>query len=124
LAAHQRHVVDVLALRHPAQSGLPRTCGGENVTTRGLDLLAVPIASRLSLGEAAVVAVTGLRDPWVQLDHFRRELMTAVLDRDEHGNIVRKAGVMGLVHAGGEVLLGDPISVELPPSPHMPLTRV
>lgn len=71
-----------------------------------------------------MVAVTGLRDPCVQLDHFRRELMTAVLDRDEHGNLVRKAGVMGLVHAGGEVLLGDPISVELPPSPHMPLTRV
>jgi MOSC domain-containing protein YiiM len=94
------------------------------VTTRGLDLLAVPIASRLSLGEAAVVAVTGLRDPCVQLDHFRRELMTAVLDRDEHGNLVRKAGVMGLGRAGGEVLLGDPISVELPPSPHMPLTRV
>lgn len=97
---------------------------GENVTTRGLDLLALPAGARLRLGEAAVVEVTGLRNPCVQLDRFQPGLMTAVLDRDERGRLVRKAGVMAVVLAGGDVRPGDPIAVELPPPPHVPLEPV
>ena len=97
---------------------------GENVTTRGIELLALPTGSRPRLGEEAVVEVTGLRNPCVQLDHFRPGLMAAVLDRDDEGNLVRKAGVMAIVLAGGEVRPGDRIAVELPPPPHARLERV
>lgn len=97
---------------------------GENVTTRHVDLLALPVGTRLHLGASAVVEVTGLRNPCVQLDRCRPGLTAAVLGRDEEGNLVRKAGVMGVVLAGGEVASGDPVRVELPPPPHRPLDRV
>ena len=97
---------------------------GENVTTRGLDLLGLPTGARLHLGADAVVEVTGLRNPCVQLDRFQPGLMAAVLDRDADGKLVRKAGVMGVVLAGGEVRPGDSIAVELPPAPHGPLEPV
>ena len=97
---------------------------GENVTTRGIDVLALPVGTRLHLGHEAVVEVTGLRNPCVQLDHFQAGLMAAVLDRDADGNLVRKAGVMGVVLAGGEVRPDDAIVVELPPEPHRRLERV
>ena len=87
---------------------------GENITTRGIDLLALPRGARLHIGEVAVVAVTGLRDPCRQLNDFQSGLMAAVLDRDAQGNLIRKAGVMGIVLATGEVRAGDPIRVELP----------
>ena len=82
---------------------------GENVTTRGVDLLGLPTGTRLHLGETAVVEVTGLRNPCAQLDGIQPGLMAATLDRDEQGKLVRKAGVMGIVLAGGEVRPGDPI---------------
>ena len=97
---------------------------GENITTRGVDLLRLPTGTRLRLGDSAVVEVTGLRNPCAQLDRIQRGLMAATLDRVEHGNLVRKAGIMGVVIAGGEVRPGDPILVELPPQPHRPLTPV
>jgi len=97
---------------------------GENVATRGLDLLALPTGTRLRLGAAAVVEVTGLRNPCVQLDDFCPGLMRAVLDRDDEGNLVRRAGVMAIVLADGDVRPGDPIVVELPPLPHTPLAPV
>ncbi len=97
---------------------------GENVTTRGVDLLALPTGARLHLGGSAVVEVTGLRNPCAQLDGFQPGLMAAVLGRDEHGGLVRRAGVMGIVLAGGEVRPGDPVRVELPPEPHQPLVPV
>ncbi|HEU5368310.1 MAG TPA: MOSC domain-containing protein [Ktedonobacterales bacterium] len=97
---------------------------GENVTTRGVNLLGLPTGTRLHLGKTAVVEVTGLRNPCVQLDHFQSGLMAAVLERDEQGRLIRKAGVMGIVLAGGEVRPGDPIIVELPPEPHRSLEPV
>jgi len=97
---------------------------GENITTQGIDLLGLPAGARLRLGAAAVVEVTGLRNPCAQLDRIHRGLMAATLDRDEHGNLVRKAGIMGVVVTGGEVRPGDPIRVELPPQPHRPLAPV
>ena len=97
---------------------------GENVTTRGIDLLRLPAGARLHLGDAARVEVTGLRNPCAQLDRIQSGLMAATLGRDERGNVVRKAGVMGIVLAGGDVRPGDPIRVELPPPPHRPLEPV
>lgn len=87
---------------------------GENITTRGLDLLGLPARTRLRMGANAVVEVTGLRNPCAQLDGLRPGLMAATLGRDERGELVRKAGVMGIVVAGGVVRPGDGIEVALP----------
>lgn len=97
---------------------------GENVTTSGIDLLGLPTGARLRLGSEAVVEVTGLRNPCRQLDGLAPGLMQATLDRDIEGNLVRKAGIMAVVIAGGEVREGDPIAVELPPVPHQKLMPV
>lgn len=97
---------------------------GENVTTRGLDLLGLPAGTRLHLGEAAVVEVTGLRNPCAQLNDIQPGLMAATLDRDAEGNLIRKAGIMAIVLTDGEVRPGDTIRVEFPPEPHKPLEPV
>ena len=97
---------------------------GENVTTAGVDLLALPTGTRLRLGASAVVQLTGLRNPCAQIDRFQPGLTAAVLDRDASGELVRKAGVMGVVLTGGEVRPGDPIEVQLAALPHLPLQPV
>ena len=97
---------------------------GENVTTRGVDLLGLPRGTRLRLGHSAVVEISGLRNPCVQLDGIQDGLMAATLSRDEQGELVRKAGVMGTVVATGEIRPGDPVGVELPTPPHTPLKPV
>ncbi len=97
---------------------------GENVTTQGLDLLALPAGTRLRLGDNAAVELTGLRNPCVQLDRFRAGLMAAVLDRDAAGGLIRKAGVMAIVLADGPVRPGDPIRVTLPQAPHQALRPI
>ena len=97
---------------------------GENVTTRGFELLGLPVGTRLFLGEAAEIELTGLRNPCAQLDGLRAGLMKATLDRDAEGNLVRKAGVMAVVVTGGDVRPADAIRVVLPPEPHRPLEPV
>lgn len=97
---------------------------GENVTTRGVDLLALPTGARLHIGSDAVVEITGLRNPCVQLDGIQNGLMAAVLDRDEKGNLIRKAGVMAIVLTTGNIRPGDTIRVEMAAAPHAPLQPV
>jgi MOSC domain-containing protein YiiM len=122
----QVHLVHAELHEELRAAGFTVTAGqmGENITTQGIALLGLPIGARLCLGGSAVVAVTGLRNPCAQLDRIQPGLMAATLGRDEHGNLVRKAGIMGVVIAGGEVRPGDPILVELPPQPHRPLAPV
>lgn len=94
------------------------------MTTRGLDLLALPRGARLRLGDSALLEVAGLRNPCWQIDsNIAPGAMAAVLDRAEDGSLVRKAGVMAVVLAGGEVRAGDPIEVSLPAERH-PLESV
>ena len=122
----QVHLIQAELHDELAAAGLAVAAGemGENVTTRDLDLLGLPAGTRLRLGESAVVEVTGLRNPCVQLDGIRPGLMAATLARDEDGALVRKAGVMGVVLAGGDVRPGDAILIELPPAPHRALAPV
>ncbi|MDC7786342.1 MOSC domain-containing protein [Rhodoplanes sp. TEM] len=96
---------------------------GENIATRDLDLLALPTGTRLALGPEAVIELTGLRNPCVQIDRFQPGLMSQLVARTAAG-VVRKCGVMSIVVRGGEVKPGDPITVTLPPLPHTPLTYV
>lgn len=94
---------------------------GENVTTTGIDLLALPLGTVLRLGADAAVELTGLRSPCKYINDLHAGLVQAVLDRDADGNLVRKAGVMSVVRAGGTVRAGDPVGVELPSGAHTPL---
>jgi MOSC domain-containing protein YiiM len=97
---------------------------GENITTREIDLLGLPRGALLHIGAEAIVEITGLRNPCVQLDRYQKGLMAATLDRDEDGHLLRKAGVMAIVRAGGLVRVEDPIRIVLPAAPHRPLERV
>ncbi|MFJ9544051.1 MOSC domain-containing protein [Streptomyces sp. NPDC101225] len=97
---------------------------GENVTTRGIDLLGLPAGTLLRLGDEAVVEVTGLRNPCPQIDGFGHGLLKQLVGRDEDGATWRKAGIMSVVLTGGAVRPGDPVEVELPEGPHRPLEVV
>ncbi len=97
---------------------------GENITTRGVDLLAMPVGTMLSIGDDAVLELTGLRNPCNQLEGLHKGLMAATLDRDGEGGLVRKAGVMAIVLKGGDIRPGDAIKLALPPEPHAALEPV
>jgi MOSC domain-containing protein YiiM len=96
---------------------------GENLCTRNADLLALPTGARLRLGPEAVIELTGLRNPCVQIENFRSGLLSELVERRLTG-LVRKCGVMSIVIKGGAVKPGDAVSIELPPLPHTPLVYV
>lgn len=96
---------------------------GENVATRGIDLLALPRDTLLHIGTVTLQA-TGLRNPCAQIEAFQPGLLAAVLDRRPQGELIRKAGIMTIALTGGTVTPGDAIHIELPPPPHHPLERV
>jgi MOSC domain-containing protein YiiM len=122
----QVHLIHVELYDALAAAGFVASPGelGENITTQGLPLLELPVGARLRVGAEAIIELTGLRNPCVQLDHFRPGLLGAVLTRNDRGEVVRKAGVMGVVIRGGELRPGDVIEVDLPPAPHRPLEVV
>jgi MOSC domain-containing protein YiiM len=122
----QVHLLHVELFGELRDAGFAVAAGelGENVTTRGIDLLSLPAGTRLHLGVSAVVEVTGLRNPCIQIDRFQQGLMAATLGRDANGGLVRKAGVMSIVLVGGDVAARDAIGVELPAEPHRPLEPV
>jgi len=97
---------------------------GENITTRGIDLLAMPTGTILHVGSEVEIEITALRNPCKQIDEFQEGMLKAVLYKDENGNLVRKTGVMGVVRRGGEVHPGDNIQINLPPGPHQSLEYV
>lgn len=97
---------------------------GENITTQGIDLLALPRGTVLAVGESVRLEVTGLRNPCAQIEAFQPGLLGAVLDKKPDGTLIRKSGIMSIVLAGGPVQAGDAIRVELPAPPFLPLERV
>jgi MOSC domain-containing protein YiiM len=122
----QVHLLQAELHEELSAAGYPVRPGdlGENVTTRGLDLLGLPVGTVLRLGPDAAVQITGLRNPCVQIDRFAQGLLALNLDRDADGNVVRKTGVMAVVLSDGEVRPGDVIRVELPAEPHRRLAPV
>jgi MOSC domain-containing protein YiiM len=122
----QVHLIHAELLDELVARRLPVAPGemGENVTTRGIDLLALPTRTRLRLGDEAVVEVTGLRNPCKQLDDIQPGLMAATLARSPTGRLIRKAGVMSIVLVGGDVRPDDAIHIELPAPPHRTLEPV
>lgn len=97
---------------------------GENITTSGINLLELPVNTILFLGQSAVIRITGLRNPCAQIDQFQPGLLHAVIEKDENGKLIRKAGIMGIVLKSGEVKPGDEIRVQFPPKPFKKLERV
>ena len=122
----QVHLIHQELHHELASKGFEVTPGlmGENITTEGIDLLGLPTDTILTIGKSATVQITGLRNPCHQLDGIQKGLMKAVLDRDAEGKLVRKAGIMGIVLADGQIEVGDVIRVHLPVEPHKPLQRV
>lgn len=121
----QVHLIHAELLDDLAASGYPVGPGelGENVTTRGLDLLGLPVGARLRLGQAVVV-VTGLRNPCKQIEAFHTGLLAEVIRPRDDGPPALLAGVMATVARTGDVAAGDPVAVELPPGPHRYLAKV
>jgi MOSC domain-containing protein YiiM len=97
---------------------------GENITTRGIDLLGLPQGTRLRIGPDAVVEVTGLRSPCQQLNTFQPGLLKQVIHTDADGTVLRKTGIMSVVLTSGVIHPEDPIVVDLPTGPHVPLEPV
>ncbi|MFI0723716.1 MOSC domain-containing protein [Streptomyces sp. NPDC021224] len=122
----QVHLIHEELFTEVADAGFTVAPGqlGENITTSGLDLLGLPTGTLLHIGATAVLEVTGLRNPCRQIDDFQHGLLKQVVGHDAEGNVVRRAGVMSVVREGGTVHPGDPITVHLPSTPHLPLAPV
>lgn len=126
LNLRQVHLIQTELFDELLEKGFTVKAGelGENINTRGINLLDLPTGTRLSIGESVVIELTALRNPCVQIDTFQKGLLKAVLDRNEDGKVIRKTGVMGVVIAGGEIVPEDSIRIELPAEPHQPLEYV
>jgi MOSC domain-containing protein YiiM len=122
----QIHLLHSELFEELAAKGIAITPGdmGENITTRGLDLLSLPTGALLKMGDQAVVEVTGLRNPCIQMNNLRPGLMQAVIEHNPGSKPRMKAGIMGIVISGGVVQPGDIIQVELPPQPWRPMVCV
>ena len=85
---------------------------GENVTTKGINLLDLPLGAKLHLGSSAVVELTGLRTPCGYIDKLRKGLKRAMIIRcrDE---VTFRAGVLGIVRSSGDLSPGDTIRAEV-----------
>lgn len=122
----QVHLLAQEVLDELRRRGFPVAPGelGENITTTGVDLHALPTGTQLRVGESVLLAVTGLRTPCQQIEAFRTGLLDEVRDRADDGTLVRRAGVMAIVLQGGVVAPGDRVAVQAPPPPLTPLARV
>ena len=122
----QVHLIQLELIEELRQRGFDVAPGslGENITSSGIDLLSLPQRTRLMIGRRVCLEVTGLRNPCSQLDDFQQGLLSAVLDRDEQGRLIRRTGIMAMVVKGGTVRPGDTISAVYPRMEHLPLERV
>jgi len=121
----QVHLVTSEVLAEANEAGFEVAAGdlGENITTSGLDLITLPVGTTLRLGDA-ILALTGLRNPCVQIDAFADGLQGQMLGRDADGKLVRKSGVMSVVVHGGEIRAGDSITVSFPPGDPIPMQKI
>jgi MOSC domain-containing protein YiiM len=122
----QVHLIHAELLDEVADQGFAVSPGalGENILTRGIDLLGLPQGCCLGFPSGAKIQITGLRNPCHQLNGHTPGLMNALLDQAGDGSLIRKGGIMGIVLTGGEISAGDAIEVWQSSVPHLPLTPV
>lgn len=122
----QVHLIQIELLEELNAKGFSVNPGelGENITTRGVDLLGLPTGTKIKIGTQVIIELTTLRNPCVQIDQFQEGLLGEVLYKDEAGEWVRRAGVMGIILEGGMVKPNDEMAIDLPPKPHLPLVYV
>ena len=122
----QVHLIHAELLDEVAGQGFVVAPGalGENVTTRGIDLLGLSRGTRLRLGPDALIEITGLRSPCKLINGLAPGLMDAMLGRAADGSVIRKSGVMAVVIEDGTVRSGDAIELESVPLAHEPLEPV
>jgi MOSC domain-containing protein YiiM len=122
----QVHLIHAELLDEVQRDGFAAYAGdlGENITTRGIPLLDLPVGTTLRVGADALIALTGLRNPCAQINNFSAGLLSKMLGRDDEGGLQRRAGVMAVVMRGGRVTAGDEIVASLPPQPHFPMDMV
>lgn len=121
----QVHLIHAELFDDVAEQGFTVTPGqmGENITTRGIDLLNLPRGTQLHIGDT-VIEITGLRNPCRQLNEIQDGLMAATLGRWEDGSVLPKTGVMAIITKGGVVRAGDAIKTQLPDGSHERLKAV
>ena len=102
---------------------------GENITTRGINLVKLPLGTLLHLGETVTLRVTGLRNPCPLIEKYKTDLFKVFRDDIEiadnevgykivEGTLKKKAGIMSVVLTTGPITSNDTITVELPPRPY------
>jgi MOSC domain-containing protein YiiM len=101
---------------------------GENITTTGVDLIGLPVGSMLRIGDDALVALTGLRNPCHQIRDVGDGVLKMMFVGGEQyglpGEQVGRTGVMGVVVAGGVVSSDDTIEIRYPAGTHPPIQKV
>ena len=122
----QVHLIQIELLEELNAKGFSVNPGelGENITTRGVDLLGLPTGSKIKIGAQVIIELTTLRNPCGQIDRFQKGLLKEVFYKNEEGELVRRAGVMGIILEGGIVKPNDEMVIDLPPKPHLPLAYV
>ena len=122
----QVHLIHAELLTEVAGHGFHVLPGelGENILTVGVALLNLPTGTLLNIGSTVVIKIEGLRNPCSQINGHTPHLMDAMLGRGPGCSLIRKAGVMGTVLAGGRVSVGESISVVIPDAPHFGLIPV
>ncbi len=107
-------IVDATAYYELEQKGISIGPGsmGENITVDGIAIMELAEGTRLTVGEA-VVEITEVRKPCVQLNGINPKLLKAVTSLED-GKKVYKAGIMTRVLQGGWVKAGDRIAVMVP----------
>jgi len=122
----QVHLIHTELFEELSEKGFKVAPGqmGENITTKGIDLLSIPTNTILFIGQHAKIKITGLRNPCHQINSIQEGLMNAVIDKDEDGNLIRKSGVMGVVLNGGKISPNDKINISFPHKPYIPLVKV
>ena len=115
----QVHLMHAELLDRLAELGMTVQPGqmGENITTRGIDLLNLPRGTQLKIGEA-LIEITGLRNPCKYLNQIAPGLMKACVAKHDDGALFPQSGVMGIIRSGGDIRAGDTIQIVTPPEPH------
>ena len=86
---------------------------GENITTYGIDLHALPTGTLISIGDSTI-ELTGLRNPCAQINTYRDGLLSAFRSENPDGETIRRAGIMAIVISGGTIRVGDEIHIKIP----------